>query len=206
MKKLISFLLVGVLAISITACTAKEKEEETQTTTTTTTQAETTQAQSDVETVEVAANVLKTSDWTSYESAQYNGKDQMTINIALPEGYTVDGTIINDPDGKKYGEITGVVVLEDNQEIFDTIEANDTHNDIKYIEKETGEYEINGKLCPVAVAKAEAPTDDGQGTRYLYSYGVDLGDYCVEFTVYSDTELTDMPEEHTTLLSHISVA
>lgn len=218
MKKLISIFLVCLLALSVSACSAN-KESEAQTATAqaqsenqseqSETKAEQTQAQSqNAQTKEVSLSVpvMQTADWNSYESTEYNGKEEMTVNMSIPSGYSADGTVIYDEAGLKYAEVNGVVLLKDGQTAFDTVEVDSTHYDIKYIEKSSGEVGEGSSAHNYEVVVATAPTDDGQSIKYVYYYALDFGEYAVEITINSSEKQNAISSEHKTILESVTVA
>lgn len=204
MKKFISILLVCILALSVTACTNADKDNEENTATETQTQSEdNTEAAAssiDTENISVTVPVLKTSDWSSYSSAEYDGKSEMTVSLDIPKDYTSDATVIYDTDNIKFGEIVGIVPYAEGQTAFDTIELNKNYNDIVYTDKDEGMITETTK-CSVLLGKA--PTSDGEW--YIYSYAVDFEDYAVVVNLYSVTELEAITNEHIAVLSNIKV-
>lgn len=211
MKKLISLLLAAVLAVSFAACSGKTENDTQTTSAQTETQSQSGQAESTSEEevkskkVSLTVPVMETDDWSSYEFTEYEGKDEVKINLSVPEDYTLDSTIIYDKSKNKVGEISGIVVYKNGQEPFDTIEANDTYNNIKYIEKQGGEIGEgdNARVCYLVIS--QVPSDDGQSVYYSYGYAVDFGNYCVRINLNSNEDLETMPSEHSVILSNITV-
>lgn len=208
MKKLISILLVCVLAFSVTACTNADKDNQesqasqentvTETQTQSASQEQSTQPSIDTKNISVTVPVMKTKDWNTYNSAEYNGKSEMTVSLDIPKDYTSDATVIYNTDNIKFGEIVGVVPYDDGQTAFDTVELNKNYNDIVYTDKDEGT--VNGtKKCSVLLGTA--PTADGEW--YIYSYAVDFEDYAVVINLYSVTELEDITSEHIAVLSNV---
>lgn len=210
MKKLISLFLAAVLAFSFAACSEKT-ENDTQTTPSQTEaqsqsgQTESTSKEIKSKKVSLTVPVMKTDDWNSYEFTEYEGKDEVKINLSIPEDYTLDSTIIYNKSENKVGEISGIVVYKNGQQPFDTIEANDTYNDVKYIEKQGGEIGEgdNAHVCYLVIS--QVPSDDGQSVYYSYGYAVDFGNYCVRINLNSNEDLETMPSEHSVIISNITV-
>lgn len=206
MKKFISILLVCLLAFSVTACTNADKENQENTETQTQnqssagTEAETQSPSIETKNISVNVPVLKTSDWSSYSSTEYDGKSEMTVSLDIPKDYTSDATVIYDTDNIKFGEIVGIVPYADGQTLFDTVETNKNYGDIVYTNKADGTLE-NGTKC--AVLFGTAPIDDGEW--YVFCYGIDFSDYAVIITLYSKDKLETMPAEHLAVLSNVKV-
>lgn len=211
MKKIICLVLAIVLAFSVTACGIKIKTEETtentqeSQSTTSQTETEATSQQTPEKAVEISVSVMKTDDWYSFDYDRYNGKEEITVSLSIPENYTVDGTVIYDALNKKFAEISGAVVYKDGQTAFDTVKENDTHYDLKCILRQTGTTTFENDSLPCSLAVFEGPSDDGQSYIYLYSYAVDFGDYCIMMTINADNKLKDLPEEHRLLLRSIDI-
>lgn len=206
MKKVISIILVCILAFSVTACTNAEKnnqentETQTQNQSSAGTEAETQSPSIETKNISVNVPVLKTSDWSSYSSTEYDGKSEMTVSFDIPKDYTSDATVVYNTDNVKFGEVVGVVPYADGQTAFDTIELNKNYNDIVYTDKDEGMLTETTK-CSVLLGKA--PTSDGEW--YIYSYAVDFEDYAVVINLYSLTELEAITDEHIAVLSNIKV-
>lgn len=206
MKKVISIILVCILAFSVTACTNAEKNNQENTETQTQNQSSAgteTETQSlSIETKNISVNVpvLKTSDWSSYSSTEYDGKSEMTVSFDIPKDYTSDATVVYNTDNVKFGEVVGVVPYADGQTLFDTVETNKNYGDIVYTNKADGTLE-NGTKC--AVLFGTAPIDDGEW--YVFCYGIDFSDYAVIITLYSKDKLETMPAEHLAVLSNVKV-
>lgn len=206
MKKVISIILVCILAFSVTACTNAEKnnqentETQTQNQSSAGTEAETQSPSIETKNISVNVPVLKTSDWSSYSSTEYDGKSEMTVSFDIPKDYTSDATVIYDTDNIKFGEIVGIVPYADGQTLFDTVETNKNYGDIVYTNKADGTLE-NGTKC--AVLFGTAPIDDGEW--YVFCYGIDFSDYAVIITLYSKDKLETMPAEHLAVLSNVKV-
>lgn len=206
MKKFISILLVCLLAFSVTACTNADKENQENTETQTQNQssagaeAETQSPSIETKNISVNVPVLKTSDWSSYSSTEYDGKSEMTVSFDIPKDYTSDATVVYNTDNVKFGEVVGVVPYADGQTLFDTVETNKNYGDIVYTNKADGTLE-NGTKC--AVLFGTAPIDDGEW--YVFCYGIDFSDYTVIITLYSKDKLETMPAEHLAVLSNVKV-
>lgn len=206
MKKVISIILVCILAFSVTACTNAEKnnqentETQTQNQSSAGTEAETQSPSIETKNISVNVPVLKTSDWSSYNSTEYDGKSEMTVSFDIPKDYTSDATVVYNTDNVKFGEVVGVVPYADGQTLFDTVETNKNYGDIVYTNKADGTLE-NGTKC--AVLFGTAPIDDGEW--YVFCYGIDFSDYAVIITLYSKDKLETMPAEHLAVLSNVKV-
>lgn len=206
MKKVISIILVCILAFSVTACTNAEKNNQENTETQTQNQssagakAETQSPSIETKNISVNVPVLKTSDWSSYSSTEYDGKSEMTVSFDIPKDYTSDATVVYNTDNVKFGEVVGVVPYADGQTLFDTVETNKNYGDIVYTNKADGTLE-NGTKC--AVLFGTAPIDDGEW--YVFCYGIDFSDYTVIITLYSKDKLETMPAEHLAILSNVKV-
>lgn len=206
MKKVISIILVCILAFSVTACTNAEKnnqentETQTQNQSSAGTEAETQSPSIETKNISVNVPVLKTSDWSSYSSTEYDGKSEMTVSFDIPKDYTSDATVVYNTDNVKFGEVVGVVPYADGQTLFDTVETNKNYGDIVYTNKADGTLE-NGTKC--AVLFGTAPIDDGEW--YVFCYGIDFSDYAVIITIYSKDKLETMPAEHLAVLSNVKV-
>lgn len=214
MKKLISILLVCLLALLISACSANSESE----TTTAQKQTESQSAQNEVQEeqtesqqpqtkeVSLSVPVMQTTDWKSYEYTEYNGKEEMTVNMSIPSGCSADGTVIYDEASLKYAEVNGVVLLKDGQTAFDTVEVDSTHYDVKYIEKNSGKVGEGSNAHNYEVVVETAPTDDGQGINYFYCYALDFGEYVVKVTINSTEKQSGLSAEHKIILESITVA
>lgn len=206
MKKVISIILVCILAFSVTACTNAEKNNQENTETQTQNQssagakAETQSPSIETKNISVNVPVLKTSDWSSYSSTEYDGKSEMTVSFDIPKDYTSDATVVYNTDNVKFGEVVGVIPYADGQTLFDTVETNKNYGDIVYTNKADGTLE-NGTKC--AVLFGTAPIDDGEW--YVFCYGIDFSDYAVIITLYSKDKLETMPAEHLAVLSNVKV-
>lgn len=206
MKKVISIILVCILAFSVTACTNAEKnnqentETQTQNQSSAGTEAETQSPSIETKNISVNVPVLKTSDWSSYSSTEYDGKSEMAVSFDIPKDYTSDATVVYNTDNVKFGEVVGVVPYADGQTLFDTVETNKNYGDIVYTDKTDGTLE-NGTKC--AVLFGTAPIDDGEW--YVFCYGIDFSDYAVIITLYSKDKLETMPAEHLAVLSNVKV-
>lgn len=206
MKKVISIILVCILAFSVTACTNAEKNNQENTETQTQNQssagaeAETQSPSIETKNISVNVPVLKTSDWSSYSSTEYDGKSEMTVSFDIPKDYTSDATVVYNTDNVKFGEVVGVVPYAYGQTLFDTVETNKNYGDIVYTNKADGTLE-NGTKC--AVLFGTAPIDDGEW--YVFCYGIDFSDYAVIITLYSKDKLETMPAEHLAVLSNVKV-
>lgn len=215
MKKLISILLVCVLAFSVTACTNADKEnqesqasqssQENTVTETQTQSADNTDSQEpstlpsiDSQKVSITVPVMKTKDWNNYEFSEYNGKEEMTVTMDIPESYSSDATVIYNSENVKCAEVVGIVPYADGQTPFDTIETDKKYNDITYFEKEEGEL-ANGVKC--YVASGTSPIEDGEW--YVYAFAVDFGEYCVRITMYSETKFDGLSDECQVMLGSI---
>lgn len=214
MKKLICIFLVCLLALSISACntnsesetTAAQKQTESQSAQNEAQEEQTESQQTETKKVSLSVPVMQTTDWESYEYTEYNGKEEMTVNMSIPSGCSADGTVIYDAAGLKYAEVNGVVLLKDGQTAFDTVEVDSAHYDVKYIEKNSGEVGEGSNAHNYQVVVATAPTDDGQNVKYLYCYALDFGEYAVEITINSLEKQSGLSAEHKTILESITVA
>lgn len=207
MKKFISIFLVCFLAFSIVSC-AKESVEDVSKTTqpySVVTKEEETQAETsspDVKTknISISAPVMETQNWQEYSFSEYNGKEEYTISLDIPEAYTYDATIIYNEENTKYGEVVGIVPYTENQSAFDNVELNKAYGDITYTDKKDGELE-NGRNYTLLIGSAPIES----GTWNVYSYLVDFQDYGVKITMYSVNDYDQMSQEYVAIINSITV-
>lgn len=208
MKKLIGILLACILAISVTACTNAENTEQNSSTTQTPTQSQTvsqTQEQTqapETETKNMSVNVpvLETQDWQEYTFSQYNGREEYTISLEIPEKCTYDSTIIYNEENIKYGEVSGIVPYIENKPAFDGVELNKAYGEITYTDKKSGVLE-NGKKYSLLIGSA--PVEIGMWN--ICDYLVDFNDYYVNITMYSVNSYDEMAQEYENILNSITV-
>lgn len=211
MKKLICVLLAGVMALSFAACSSKndkngkDAQSESQTQSAGSALDETTELVYE-NTVTASVPVKETDDWYSYDFTKLDDKEDYKISLSIPDGYTIDGTVIYDESGNKYAEINGVVVLKEGQTFFDSIEADTQKGDYKYLGKLIDKLEYGGVTRTAGVAVAEVPDDNGKDSHYIYDYAIDAEGYTVEISFVVKEFIDEVPEEHKAILASIKVS
>ena len=198
MKKMICTLLACALALSCAACSMDKKE----TAPNTTAETESTTEKAIVQTTrQISAPVMQTENWHEYESATLDGESETEIRMLLPSDHTADGTVIYDENGKKYAELVGVIVYNENQTAFDNIQLNQDYNGIVYSEKSTGTVGKDNRRYQSIMG--ECPTETG--IWYSYCYALDFENYAVLITLYADEQYKEIPAAYQDILASITV-
>lgn len=204
MKKYAAFIIICVLLAAVLAgCTARNNSVTKSSTTTAaatqTTAAAQTAAAKDKNIQSGSMAYFKTTDWQEFTPDTYKGKSQVDYKITLPDGWALQGTVINDADGEKRGEIVGMVILGDNSEPFDAIEIGKSYGDNTYTKK--GNCTLNGNYCYTLTGTGM--TEKGEWN--IYSYAVVYDSRALLINYYSFPKLESVPKAYTDMIASLTL-
>lgn len=196
----ITLLLAGILLLGLTACADKQTKAPTNAPANPPAESATQETTVPKGTpVTLQAPVMETADWDTYTPAHYQKKEQLSVTLELPEGWTAEDTILY-RSGAKCGELVGVIVPKEKQTAYDTLELNKDYNGVQYQEKGTDQLP-NGVRYTFIMS--DLPTETGNW--YAYGYALPAGENYLLLTLYKTEKQAALSATDAALLQSAAV-